>query len=94
MRRKDEAAYVYWSLAETGHEISQSNLALLLDGGGVRPLTRDDADVSGPLDFVRRMMSHIPIAKQRFFKPSNLFSLDRYTSRNLTQQLFCTQFYV
>lgn len=78
--RKDEAAFIYWSLAEAGHEVAQSNLGLLLDGGGVRPLARDHTDLTGPLDMIRRLMSYIPVVKRRFFRPTSLFSLDHFSS--------------
>jgi hypothetical protein len=81
--RKEEAAFLFWSLAETGHEASQSDFATLLDGGGMFTLVGDRSAISRPLAFLHSIMSSIPVLKRCFFKPTSLFSLDRYPSNTV-----------
>lgn len=78
--RHDEAAFIYWELAEGGVEFVQSNLAELLDGGG-RLLSVQSGPTFRALDLLRSIVAAVPGFRRHFVTPTSLFSLDSRPSK-------------
>lgn len=90
---KDESAFIYWELAESGIEFVQSNLAELLDGGGLPVAVGSVHDGHHqPVNLIKLLASHLPGMKNKFMIPTALFSLDHKPSENKTNQDFIFSF--